>query len=99
MNESLHLLGDANIACASVSAESGVAMVWRLLKEIGLFYTRALQKRPISFKRDLYFEEAYKALPPPCTRTHSECSCCRPHLSGPSAEAWVVEGQRGGGTI
>jgi len=33
----------------------GVATISRLLKNIGLFCKRALQKRPIFCKRDLYF--------------------------------------------
>ena len=32
-----------------------VAMISRLLRIIGLFYKRALQKRPIFYKRDLYY--------------------------------------------
>jgi len=39
----------------------GVATISRLLKNIGLFCKRALQKRPIFCKRDLQFERAYES--------------------------------------
>jgi len=37
----------------------GVATIGRLLKNIGLFCKRALQRRPIFYRRDLYFYGAY----------------------------------------
>jgi len=42
-----------------VSIDYGVATISRLLRTTDLFCKRALQKRPIFRKRDLYFEGAY----------------------------------------
>jgi len=47
-----------------MKCEYRVAMLCKLFRNVGLFYKRALQKRLVFFKRDLYFKGAYKELPP-----------------------------------